>query len=50
VKAGINPLERLFDSVRIGDIALYHLDLLRQVLPASARQIIDDPNCMPLCQ
>jgi hypothetical protein len=41
VKTGIDAIESLFDSRRIGDASAQKFDLPRQVLSVSARQVIE---------
>src|SRR5260370_38836846 len=50
VETGINALESLFDSRRIGYVPVQKLDLPRQVLSVSARQIIGNAYQVPLPQ
>jgi hypothetical protein len=50
MKAGIDALECLFDSRRIGNIPVQKFDLPRQVLAVSARQIIENANPVSLPQ
>jgi hypothetical protein len=50
VKAGIDFIDSVLHCRRIGDIPEYELDLGRQVLAFSARQIIEYSYGMPLAQ
>jgi hypothetical protein len=50
MKACIYAIESLFDSSGIGDISVYELDLAREILAVSAREVIEYSYCMSIVQ
>jgi len=50
VKAGIYAIERLFHRRGIGDIPIYELYVVRQILTVPARKVVEHPDRMAFQQ